>query len=643
MTLEAGVATWRSVVAVPSVHFHPWFAQQVRRVFRGARPSVVAVEMPERYRREVTWALRCWPTPVASLDRHGFWPFVPGDSVLEACRLAAEHGVPIECVDLDHGPVDRRPFPCVDPGFASRGGDPYQAVQDALQAAAGAPASTDLHREAYMAWRLAGLVEQYERVLWVGGLAHWTRMRGLLERGGLADPGRLPHRRGGRLRRVRLEPGLLHAVSGRLPWLVREYAFDPDQEQDLAHLQKLVSRAAGRDPLSTLDVVAMLRYARNLAARRGLRETPDLDELVAAATSCISDECASRLRRVAMVIEVPYTLAALPRLGLRFRRLRDGRFRGRLWLEGRPLASVPVIGRPIELMRPRTVLRRRSRSTVRASVAAPRAGAPKRWVADPDEEHAYERYVQRVLARAVEVDEGRAVPFQTGLGDGIDVRATIRHAHDPDGPVYVREATRRAGSVRNGLIDYSSTREDSDVLRGRGSPAGDRAGWIDPSLRTVGSASRQVHSGERIQATPFEVYRNRRELSLVTLDAPTLGRTEERERRSFYTRVICRLIKLRGAEDDLYGWLRVMFDFCRDKPFAYFSRYVPGPRVHRIAREFGVRVLHVPLERIPAALRERNQAFDFMWLTKEQYAEYEARLLDARRSVMRHADRPSSR
>ena len=71
--------------------------------------------------------------------------------------------------------------------------------------------------------------------------------------------------------------------------------------------------------------------------------------------------------------------------------------------------------------------------------------------------------------------------------------------------------------------------------------------------------------------------------------------------------------------DHLENWLRIFFRFARGKPVAYFSRYVPGARIHAVARQHGVRVQHVPLDRIPAELRERHQTFRIVRPNDEQW------------------------
>jgi hypothetical protein len=132
------------------------------------------------------------------------------------------------------------------------------------------------------------------------------------------------------------------------------------------------------------------------------------------------------------------------------------------------------------------------------------------------------------------------------------------------------------------------------------------------------------------QKEPFRVQRSYRELSLMTLDAPTWLKADDT--RSFYGKVIKRLINLPSSDSNLYGWLRIMFAFCRNKPFAYYSHYQPGPHVHAIAREFGVRIIYVPLARIPQRLLERHQSFQFMNLTRAQWEELLERISESKRA-----------
>ncbi|GAC1521215.1 MAG: hypothetical protein NVS3B10_22160 [Polyangiales bacterium] len=96
-----------NLLAVPSYHYDPVFAGHVRDAFATFRPTVVALELPAGLAPELEWALRCWPTPVCVLGRASFVPLVPGDSVVEAYRLARRDGVPVRLIDLRHdAPID---------------------------------------------------------------------------------------------------------------------------------------------------------------------------------------------------------------------------------------------------------------------------------------------------------------------------------------------------------------------------------------------------------------------------------------------------------------------------------------------------------------------------------------------------------
>jgi len=66
-------------------------------------------------------------------------------------------------------------------------------------------------------------------------------------------------------------------------------------------------------------------------------------------------------------------------------------------------------------------------------------------------------------------------------------------------------------------------------------------------------------------------------------------------RKSFFHAVILELLVLQ--RNNIYGWLEVMFKFCR-KLFAYYSHYKPSHHILSTGQKFGVRVIYVPLNRI---------------------------------------------
>jgi hypothetical protein len=203
----------------------------------------------------------------------------------------------------------------------------------------------------------------------------------------------------------------------------------------------------------------------------------------------------------------------------------------------------------------------------------------------------------------------------------LDIRATLRNW--ARGTIYVREEQRGRMNFTNGAIDWTSGSERSDVLAGVTS-----GGWTDPSLTQLGSCSRTCIPAEPLESDPW-VQRNHRELSFVTLDSPTSVPGGSRAG-AFYDRVISPLVDLqRSPKDNLYSWLEVVLAFCSGKPFAYYSRYVPSPRIHAIASRHRVTLRHFPLRLLPPRLVERNRTFRFMSLTREQWEEFERRCSDS--------------
>jgi hypothetical protein len=100
LTEPTFVQTFRNLTGVPSYHYDAVFGRMVHEQFASARPAVVALELPASFRPALEWAPSCWPTPVAAFERGRrsamgtVMPFVPGDSIFEAFRLASGAGRP---------------------------------------------------------------------------------------------------------------------------------------------------------------------------------------------------------------------------------------------------------------------------------------------------------------------------------------------------------------------------------------------------------------------------------------------------------------------------------------------------------------------------------------------------------------------
>ena len=300
-----------NLAAVPSYHFEPVFAREVRRVFDEFRPTAVALEMPAFLEAELDWAVSCWPTPVAS-EASYLYPFVPGDSMVEAFRLARERRIDVHLVDLAVAEeIERSSIQLPGPEFAPRVGALFLQALDAVVAAAGPRADGDLAREAHMAGRLAELMRDHERVLWVGGAAHWPALRRRLIQHDLAAP-LVRTCSDSTFVRVRLAGPALLRLTDRLPYLVSLYAAAPDLYEEAEALQSLALEAVTPEAIPARDVSRVLVYARNLVASSELRERPSWCELSTAASAVISDAYAVRLLRLAIQEEISKQARDLP-------------------------------------------------------------------------------------------------------------------------------------------------------------------------------------------------------------------------------------------------------------------------------------------------------------------------------------------
>ncbi|MBP1776425.1 MAG: hypothetical protein H6Q86_2435 [candidate division NC10 bacterium] len=628
------VRAFRNLVAIPSRHYDGVYGRAVHEVFADAQPDAIALELPLCFLPELEWALTCWPGPVAALSEGSILPFVAGDSINEAFRLGRQAGTSIALIDVDVAGRDKRPWVQL-PGteLARRVGAPFFEVASGLLQDV-PPTPNDLAREAAMARELARLMKEHRSVLWVGGVGHWQRLVARIEAGDF-EAAEVPLRGPRTFERARLAPSALVRITQQYPWTLQRFAKSPRTFDPVAAVPALLHEAAhprldgrGQPPesRSAVDLARVGLYARNLAATIGMSDLPTLADLLLAAQATIGARYASRLYLVAMTEHTTRASQAAPGLSWRINRKATHtglRFKRR-WLvtepwfpSERPLLELPDL----------TAIRRAARDAHYEALPGPRAGDRYFWGAYPPDEAEYEMFVQYLLRRAsiLDPEEARSVPFSNGLADGIDVRATIRHWVEDT--IYVREEQRGRMNVTNGVIDWTSADEGSEVLQGR-TPHG---GWNDPDCLHIGSCSREVGDSELVfRRGESEGRVRQRQWSLISLDCPTSLRNPA-GRRTFFDRVIEGLLAIQGRRpaDDVYGWLGVMCRFCAGKPLVYYSRYRPGPRLFAIARAHDVALVWSPLGRVPRELLERHRTFRQLWLAESQWETLKERLTGA--------------
>jgi hypothetical protein len=321
-----------------------------------------------------------------------------------------------------------------------------------------------------MAAQTANLMGRFDTVMWVGGMAHWSRVRGHLVGSRAFEGPKLPLANPPiAFRRMRLESSALYDMTQRLPYQVATFARRRRGKDDARCLRRLALASDGPERHDPLDIASMLAYARNLQALEHLSESPRLWQLLTAASSCPGNEYTSRLATLALADHFGRSAEAFPLLTHHVEKDAKGQYLSVYRCDGDILAGEPLFGRPAGRLTYRRVplkkeIARRKRNAPAKEVESAARDSKGAWRAFPDEGVAYEAFVRYVLERlSVQEPETATTRFVSGLGEAIDIRETIRYFHRRE--IQVREPAHMAARVRNDLIDYTSESEDSWILQ----------------------------------------------------------------------------------------------------------------------------------------------------------------------------------
>ena len=190
------VLSYDRIECVPLVHGRLAFAIEVRRRLLSHRYDCVAVELPPSLQPSVDRALDLLPTMSVVLYRetlsfldgdnlHYFVPVQPGDVIIEALRIARGERIPCFFVDAEVPDFEGRATILPDPYVLHTLGleGYFEACRPALEAQVDRRPLAQT-RELHMAARLRDLLRRFSgRILFVGGMAHWTPIRRGLQSG----------------------------------------------------------------------------------------------------------------------------------------------------------------------------------------------------------------------------------------------------------------------------------------------------------------------------------------------------------------------------------------------------------------------------------------------------------------------------
>ncbi|MEI6205235.1 MAG: hypothetical protein WCP20_00500 [Desulfuromonadales bacterium] len=490
------------VHALPVLHYRMEFAQLVRMAFTRVHPDAVAIELPPTLEVPFLRALRRLPQiSVISYQTGGrknsvqgkaetvYLLVEPADPLVEAARHACEQGLPLYFVDVDTDtyPRHHEQFP-----------DSYSICRIGLEAyyreyraacAGQTPGREDRRREQGMTFRLQQLARNHQRILFVCGMAHLERIKGLYAVSQAAPLERI--RREG-ITLCNLHPDSCREILAEYPFLSAVYELRrgqlPDEpvesgaglrkrfhalellnggrkqvseEQFMENAIRRTARHLGHEgvfldrqrliyrlfceaarhyrqetgeALHIWQKRAFFRFARNYAFQEGML-MPDLFQLLAAARGCVDDNFAHAFCRLATSYPWQTDSSDLATISISPEEIWGGsrriRFRPRQ-KRSKGLSKLGLLKRKREIR-------------------------PGEWLEGfddpsicsyPPEDIAVEnfgRFLKRKGSMQLSEELTRTERFSTSILDGIDMRETLRNIHE--GAIYVREQQRAKGGV----------------------------------------------------------------------------------------------------------------------------------------------------------------------------------------------------
>jgi hypothetical protein len=578
------------VIYAPILHGSLPFALAVREVFLRERPDCVAVELPETLAAPVDRAVR--RLPLLSVVRYEaakeprFLLVEPCDGIFEALRLAREHDVPAHLVDADIDAYPPADDALPDPYAVERIG--YEAYVERVAASMrnAKPSAADEQREATMAFHLSRLLEQYEKVLFVGGLFHVARIEDK-RLGALARPLGRTKRSGVQV--LHLHPESSREVlseTGHIQGLFeawrREATAAPEASPEAASpsdryaiFRQLLLAARDRmeredgERMSTRDLAIALAFARNQALARGAL-APELYELTIAARGVASDDFAWHVWDIGVTYPHQTDTPDLAVYRLTLDELHHGA--RRLWFRRRHKA------------------RRHALRLLRTRKKEPAPGAWSEPLREPyicsypPEDlriEAYGEYLKKRGKSLLAAERARVAPFVSGFGDGLDLRETIRHLLD-DRRLRIREEQLAPGNV--GAVCVIFDAEDRDrrypwtvTWQGEHEEESDMALYAtQPSAHMVGPKIGRAEYGGFLMTYPpgrmFHVFED-----------PYFDDAQNKAERLLYAAI----------------------DYSVERSIVYVAAKPPRPKLVALARRTGRQIAYLPIGQLsPATLRK---------------------------------------
>jgi hypothetical protein len=444
---------YQNIRFLPILHNRLEFALEVHRQFLEFQPEAIAVELPPTIQEPVLTAVKRLPNLSVILypeksGCHIYLPIEPVDGIIEAVRLGIEKKIPLFFIDRDTEGYPQKSDPMPDPFAITRIGYPAYCLAYLKERGRETPSPNDALRERTMASQALSLSRLYQRVLLVGGLAHWPDIVQQLDNN--------PELPLGRQKRSGVIVGYLKESSSReilseMPFLQRRYeeeracAGSIDShflnlnrlsiQEDLLNEAKEEHQKNSREKVESHQLSLIRKFARNLALLQG-GLSPDFYQLLMASRGMVNDNFAYEVWDLASRYPFQEAVSLLPEIEVTAEDLRLNqkqiRFYRRFRTFRRRLVPVPLKKRPS----PKEKEEYKKDWEGRHICSYPPEDIRVEGLGD---------YVKKKVRGVLSQEQVRLIPFSSSMLDGLDVRETLRQVVEQK--VYVREEIQVRGRV----------------------------------------------------------------------------------------------------------------------------------------------------------------------------------------------------
>ena len=447
-----------NIYAVPIIHYSMEMAAQVRLAMEELKPDCVAVELAETMQLQLLHAASRLPdiSIVITYDKTReplYYLSEPCDGAFEALRGAMEAKVPAYCIDLDvdYYPDVREQLP--DPYAIQRIGlEEYYSLYKKTSSHI-KKSDEDQRREMYMARRLKELSFSYDKVLFVGGMAHIESILELIDRNSFPP---LEHAYREVVEICALTESSCREVMGEFGWISSHYEesrsgfdFPPDRQKLIYQLYKAAAekyKVNSGCEFPAYNFRNLMKFSRNYSLISN-QLMPDLFQILSCAKGCVDHNYAYETWELAT--EYPY------------RKNIDGLLELDLSIEQIWGNSKIIRFHFRQPSRKQNHFQRRKKDASKFRFEPP---GPFSICSYPPEDVVIEKFGKFLRKKGTQIlseDAARTVPFVTSIEDGIDTRETIRHWHEKK--LYVKMWGKPPGGVGSIVVIFDEDSQKEGV------------------------------------------------------------------------------------------------------------------------------------------------------------------------------------